>query len=61
MKLRGFLAEHKISLNTVGNILGVTRMTLYNKLEGRSSFKQREVELIANAFGLTEKQKKELF
>lgn len=60
-KLRGFLAERRVSLNVICNLLCVTRMTLYNKLEGRSSFKQSEVQLIANAFDLTDKQVKELF
>ena len=60
-KLRGYLAEHRISMNNLAMYLNITRVSLWNKLNGKRKFKPSEIKAMKIAFGLTKEQVIELF
>lgn len=50
-KLRAFFVENNISLNEVAFTLSITRQSVYNKLQGKTSFTDEEKEIIKNVYG----------
>ena len=60
-KLRGYLAEHRVSMNSLALYLNITRVSLWNKLNGKRKFKPSEIKAMQISFGLTKEQVKELF
>ena len=51
-KLRAFFVEKDVALNEVATFLGITRQSLYNKLEGKFLFTQEEIKKLQTAYNI---------
>lgn len=62
MKLRQYLEEHCISISKLSEKSCITRMTIYNIINGVHKYKVNAYtkEQLANALGITIKQLEEL-
>lgn len=45
-----FLKEHNVSIEKVATIIGVSKTTLYCKINGKSDFYRSEIQAITRAF-----------
>ncbi len=49
-KLKGFLREHMITYGEIAKTLGITESAVANKLNGRSDFYLREIEILLDQY-----------
>lgn len=50
-KINGRIKTKKLTAGHVAEFLGISRMSLYNKLNGRFEFKPSEIEKLSNLLG----------
>lgn len=53
-RLQGYFFSHHIRLEDVSDVLCMCRTTLYNKLNGITPFKQREIDKLKDVYGLSD-------
>lgn len=49
-KFLALLKEHNVSIEKVATIIGVSKTTLYRKINGESDFYRSEIQAISRAF-----------
>lgn len=59
--LRDKIDRVGIPITTLANKCGVTRNSLYNKLDGKSEFKASEICIISAALHLTQQERDAIF
>lgn len=55
------MALHGDSMDSVAELLGITRQTLHDKRNGRSQFKPTEIKVLATHWDLSEDEIVEMF
>lgn len=60
-KLRGKMAEKKVTSEKMANFLGIDPATVYRKVNGKSEFTRTEIQQIAVLLGLTMQDLEEIF
>lgn len=55
------MAYHEDSLDSLAELLNVSRQTIYDKREGKSRFKQDEIAILSEHWNLTAEEIVEIF
>ena len=60
-QLKTRIADSGMTLTAVARLTGMSRMTLYNKLDGKHEFKVSEIISLCEALHLSDKERNAIF
>jgi predicted DNA-binding transcriptional regulator AlpA len=59
--LKAEMIRKGLSIPKVADVLGLSKKTLYQKMHGKTQFKQKEMGALRDILSLSEEQMRELF
>ena len=60
-KLRGLMAERRLEVGKLANILGISRQATSSKLNGKSKITLTDAQIISSALNMTSEERDAIF